>query len=245
MAKPFLSVIIPAYNEEERLPITLLDIDAHLSKADFSYEIIVVNAASADRTLEVAKRFGEIIKNLKVISADKSRKGYAVQRGMLEAKGTYRLFTDADNSVSIDHFDSMLPHLKEGYGAVICSRSMKGSKLSPPQPLHKRLLGKMGNLVIQFTVLPGLWDTQCGFKAFSEQAATAIFSKIMIRGWGFDAEALALARRLGYRIKEIPVVWVNDPRSHVTFSGYLGTLWEVAKVRYNLWFNRYNISDKR
>ncbi len=240
MAKPYLSVIIPAYNEEKRIPTTLIDIDRHLSTKEYSYEIIVVVAPSSDRTIEVVQRHCEIIKNLRMIALEKGYgKGHAVKVGMLEAKGQYRVFTDADNSTTIDHFDRMLPYFKEGYGAVICSRALKDSKLTPAQPLYRQIPGKIGNLIIQVLVLPGLWDTQCGFKGLSEDASRDIFNRVSINRWGFDVEVLVLARKFGYRIKEIPVTWINDLESKVTAGGYADTLADVVKIRMNLWLGKY------
>ncbi len=245
--QPFLSVIIPVKNEVKRLPITLVDIDKHLSKAGFSYEIIVVDGVSSDGTPELVEKFKDIVANLKLVKLETNEgKGGAVKRGMMEAEGKYRLFADADNSTSIDHFEKMLPYFKEGYDVVICSRAIKGARLDPPQPFIRQLLGKAGNLFIQLVVLPGIWDTQCGFKGFTEEAARKIFPLQKIsgappRGWGFDVEILALARRLGFKIKEMPVHWVNDPFSKVTPMAYFGVLLETVKVRYWLMRNAYNL----
>lgn len=240
--KPFLSVVIPAYNEAKRLPLTLIDVDRHLRKADYSYEIIVVNDGSKDSTAEIVSRFSNLMKGLKLIDNKENHgKGFVVRQGMLEAKGTLRLFMDADNSTSVDQFDKMLPYFKEGYDVVIGSRDIKGAELVPPQPFYKRMLGNIGNLIIQALLLPGIWDTQCGFKCFSEEAAVKIFSIAKISRWGFDVEALALAKRMNYRIKEIPVRWVNDPYSHVKFYSYLSALWDVLKVRWLLSTGRYQL----
>lgn len=233
MVKPFLSIIIPAYNEAERLPLTLVDMDKRLSGVKYSYEILVVNDGSTDNTGEIVKKMVPAIKNLKLIDNRVNQcKGGVVKQGMLLAKGEYRLFTDADNSTSIDHFEKMLPYLKSDFDVVIGSRAVKGSKLEPPQPFYKQLLGKLSNIIIQIVNVPGIWDTQCGFKVFSEKAAEKIFSVSKINGWGFDIEALALARHFGYRTKEIPVRWVNDIRSHVKFSAYLKTFVENVKIRW-------------
>ena len=156
MENPYLSVIIPAYNEAKRLPLTLIDIDKHLKSADFSYEIIVVNDGSRDATPEVVERLSHLIDNLRLINQKNTGKGGAVKRGMLEAKGDIRLFTDADNSTSIDQFSKMIPYLNDGYGVVIASRDIEGSQLIPPQPWHKRLMGNLGNLFIQTLLLPGM-----------------------------------------------------------------------------------------
>ena len=243
MSKPFLSVIIPAYNEAKRLPLTLVDIDKHLSRAEYSYEIIVVNDGSKDATAEIVRRFEPIVKNLRLIDhPENCGKGRVVRDGMLAAKGNWRIFTDADNSTSIDQFERMMPCFKEGYDVVIGSRTAKGAELVPPEPLYKQILGKAGNLFIQIVAVWGIGDTQCGFKCFSETAAEKIFSIARSDRWAFDVEALALARKFGFRIKEIPVRWVNDTRSHLKLLAYLTTLFEVAKIR---WWLSSGVYDKK
>ena len=244
MTKPYLSVIIPAYNEAKQFSLTLIDIDKHLSGMESlgqSYEIIVVNNNSTDATVEIVERFSHIIKNLKLINCKVPGKGAAVKIGMLEAKGKIRIFTDADNSTSIDQFNKMIPYFEKGYGAVIGSRDIKGVKLVPPQPWYKRLAGNIGNLIIQALLLPGIWDTQCGFKAFTEEAAKKIFSLIKIKRWGFDVEVLTLAKLFGYKIKEIPVVWVNNPFSRVKFMTYFQVLLEVFKIKWWTMTGKYKI----
>ncbi|MDP3948774.1 MAG: glycosyltransferase family 2 protein [bacterium] len=255
--KPFLSIIIPAYNEAERLPLTLVDIDKRLSSVKYSYEILVVNDGSTDNTGEIVKKMAPAIKNLKLIDNRVNQgKGGVVKQGMLLAKGEYRLFTDADNSTSIDHFEKMIPFLSakggsahggennEIYDVVVGSRAVKGSKLEPPQPFYKQLLGKLSNIIIQIVNVPGIWDTQCGFKAFSEKAAEKIFNVSKINGWGFDIEALALARHFGYRTKEMPVHWVNDIKSHVKLSAYLKTFVENVKIRWWIITGAYETGAK-
>lgn len=243
--KPYLSVIIPAYNEAKRLPLALVDIDKHLKKADFSYEIIVVDNNSTDATPAIVKRFSHLIENLKLTECRIPGKGAAVKKGMFEAKGKIRLFTDADNSTSIDQFNKMIPYFNEGYQAVIGSRDIEGARLVPPQPWHKRIAGNLGNLFIQFMLLPGIWDTQCGFKAFTEEAAEKIFPLIKISRWGFDVEILALAKKFGYKIKEVPVVWMNNPFSHVKASAYVQVLWEVVKIKWWIIMDKYKIKYKK
>lgn len=248
--KPLLSIIIPAYNEAERLPLTLVDMDKRLSSVKYSYEILVINDGSTDNTAEIVRKMTSAIKNLKLIDNRINQgKGGVVKQGMLLAKGEYRLFTDADNSTSIDHFEKMIPYLTPddtsvvgGYDVVIGSRAIKGSKLEPPQPFYRQLLGKLSNIIIQIVNVPGIWDTQCGFKAFSEKAAEKIFSVSKINGWGFDIEALALARHFGYRTKEFPVHWVNDAKSHVKLSAYLKTFVENAKIRWWIIIGAYEKS---
>ncbi|MEX0870098.1 MAG: dolichyl-phosphate beta-glucosyltransferase [Candidatus Spechtbacterales bacterium] len=242
-----LSVIIPAYNESKRIGETLLDIDKYLSRQDYSYEILVVNDGSTDNTVEVVTSYKKLVSNLSVINNSENHgKGYVVRKGMLEAQGEYRLFTDADGSTSIDHLEKIWP-LAEDHDVVIGSRDSrdaKGAKQAVPQPLMKRLLGDVGNILIQIFGVRGVWDTQNGFKVFKSEAAQIIFSKTVINGWGFDIEALALARKLKYKIGIIPVYWVNDPESHVTLGGYIKTFVELFKIRLNLMRNVYGISGK-
>lgn len=241
MNKPFLSVIIPAYNEAKRIPLTLIDIDKHLSKENYSYEIIVVDDGSMDATAEIVKRFSSLIKNLRIVCSGKNEgKGAAVALGMSEAKGNLRLFTDADNSASIREFNNMIPIFKDGYEVVMGSRNLKGSRVFPPQPLHRRLAGGLGSLWVQITLLPGLYDTQCGFKAFTENAAQKIFPLLKTKQWGFDIELLVLARLLNLRIKETPIAWADNIYSHVKMVDYPKVLWETLKIRWRLSRNIYN-----
>ncbi|OGZ03453.1 MAG: hypothetical protein A2390_00800 [Candidatus Liptonbacteria bacterium RIFOXYB1_FULL_36_10] len=232
MKNVYLSIIIPAYNEAKRLPLTLIDIDKKVREMDLeSYEILVVDDGSKDETVEVTKRFLPIISNLKILESEKNHgKGAVVRKGMLEAHGAIRIFMDADNSTTIDQFLTMRPYFEEGAQVVIGSRDVKGAKLDPPQPFYKRILGNMGNLFIQALVLPGIWDTQCGFKAFTAKAAEEIFSQTKVDRWAFDIEALVLAKKMGYEIKEIPVHWVNDLRSRVKLSAYMQVLLETVSI---------------
>ncbi len=242
--KPYLSIIIPAYNEEERLPKTLIEINNQIRDADFSYEIVVVDNNSKDSTREVAEKMKNKINNLLVLECKTQGKGAAVKYGMLNSNGDIKLFTDADNSTSIIHFFKMKKYFEDKenrYDVVIGSRAIKGAELDPPQPWYRSLPGKLGNIFIQIVLLPGIKDTQCGFKAFTSESATKIFKKSEIVGWGFDVEVLALAKKMGYKTKEIPVRWVNDLRSHVGASAYISVLIEVVKIRIRLITNKYKL----
>lgn len=240
--KPHLSIIIPAYNEAKRLPLTLLDIKKHLEKVDFPYEIIVVDNGSKDSTVDIVLRFEHLWDELRLIECKQKGKGAAVQKGMAEAKGEFRVFVDADNSVSIDQIINALRYSEEGYDVVIGSRDIKGAKRD--QPWYRKVPGKMGNIFIQMMVLPGLQDTQCPMKIFSERAAHDIFPLIKVKHWGFDVEILALAKKMGYKIKEVPVNFINDINSNVKASAYLEVLGEVCKIRWWLWTNAYKIKSK-
>lgn len=242
----YLSVVIPAYNESKRITKTLKSIDSYMRGVDYDYEIVVVNDGSKDNTSEVVNGLLSEIKNLRFIDNEKNKgKGGVVRQGMLEAKGDIRLFTDADDSTTMDHFEKMRPFFERGYDVVIGSRAVKGAKLDPPQPLVRRIPGKMGNIFIQLMVLPGIWDTQCGFKAFTAKATEKIFALSGISGWGFDIEVLALAKALGFKIKEIPVHWKNDLGSKVGASAYLQVLQETIKIRLKLWKDGYGIRRKK
>ena len=241
MSQPYLSIIIPAYNEAERISQALLAMDKQLTGAPYSYEMFVVNDGSKDNTAAIVRNLTKLVRNLKLIDLRENvGKGGAVRQGMLLSSGQVRLFTDADNSTSIDQFEKMMPFFKEGYDVVIGSRAAKGARLEPPEPWYKQIAGKMGNLFIQALVLPGIWDTQCGFKAFTKEATEQIFRASTIGGWGFDVEILALAKKNRYRIKEMPVRWVNDTRSHVNFMAYLHVLWETVTIRWKLWRGEYD-----
>ena len=243
--RPHLSVVIPTYNGAEVLPPTLVDIDHCLSEANYSYEILVVKDGSTDNTAEVVRRMAETIKNLRLVdNSENHGKGAAVRQGMLLAEGDIRLFMDDDNSTTIRDIAPMLPLFAQGIDAVIGSRAMQGAKLAKPEPWYRQLPGKMGNLVIQVLLLPGLWDTQCGFKAFTAKAAEDVFSRSQMDRWSFDVEILALAKRLGYKIAETPVTWRNSAVSRIKPGVYLKFLLEVCKIRAWLWLNHYDLSPK-
>jgi glycosyltransferase involved in cell wall biosynthesis len=243
MENPYLSVIIPAYKEENRITRMLDAIYAYLKRQSYLWEIIVVLDGKEDNTLSKVEEFSKGKEGFRIIDRKENRgKGYTVREGMLEAHGAVRLFTDADNSTDIAHFDKMKPLFDEGKDIIIASRDPKdalGATQAVSQPVFKRLLGNMGNLFIQIVAVRGIWDTQCGFKAFTKEAAEKIFSVSKIDRWGFDIEALALARRFGFSIGIIPAHWINDAESHVKLSGYIGVLLETVKIRWNIIIGTY------
>lgn len=239
----YLSVIIPAYNEEKRLPSTLKDINEYLIKQTYSYEILVVDDGSKDKTKEIAESLILEIKNLRVIGYEKNQgKGFAVRFGMMAAKGEYRVFTDADNSTNINHLEKMLPEFEKGdVDIIIGSRDIKGAILDPPQPFLRNLLGNIFKLIRKIIV--GIWDiedTQCGFKIFSAKTIENIFSKCRINRWAFDPEILIIAKKCGYKIKEIPIYWKNNPESKVKFKGMVNMLIELLKISWNSFCGKYD-----
>jgi dolichyl-phosphate beta-glucosyltransferase len=241
----YLSVIIPAYNEAERLPQTLRRIHQYLTCSALKYEILVVLDGPTDQSRRALESISAEIQNLSIMDRKVNRgKGYTVKEGMLQASGRIRLFTDADNSTDIDHFEKMRPLFDNGCDVVIASRHAKdnpSAKQVVPQPLYKRTIGKAGNLIIQALAVRGIWDTQCGFKAFRHSAAERIFSQTTIEGWGFDIEVLALARALNYNIGIVPAHWINEKHSHFRFFDYLEILGDTMKVRSNLLCGRYDL----
>lgn len=244
MEKPHVSLVIPSYNEEDRIEKTLRRVKDYLKDQDYSWEVLVVVDGAKDKTAEVAKKVVGDDKKFKIIDNKRNHgKGYVVRQGMLEAKGDYRVFTDADNSTDISYLDPMLKKFSEGYDVVISTRDAKdaaGAGQEIPQSFLKRQLGNVSNLLIQIFAVPGIWDTQNGFKGFGANAAEDIFSRAKIDRWGFDFEILAVARKRDYKIGIIPIVWRNDAKSHVKLSSYFKTFRELLQVRLNLWTGKYN-----
>lgn len=237
----YLSIIIPAYNEEKRLPGTLESIAEYLKQIDKEIEVIVVDDGSSDNTTKVAEKMKSDIKNLKVINYGENRgKGYAVKTGMLAAKGDYTLFMDADNATPITEIEKLWP-FASGFEVVIGSRHLKTSNVVIKQPWYRILISRLGNFVIQALLIKGIKDTQCGFKLFSKKAAKEIYSRQKIDRWGFDMEILAIAQKiLGYKIKEVPVSWYNSPDSRLRpIRDGFRTLRELIKIKINLISGKY------
>ncbi len=228
----YLSVVIPAYNEAKRIGSTLEAVCSWLAKQDFASEVIVVNNHSTDTTTDAVREMMNRYRSIRLIDEKRPGKGYAVTTGMLFGTGEVRLFMDADNSTTIEHFDAMRPLLEQGIAVVIGSLAVRGSTVvrGGSEPLWRQLLGKAGNLWIQMWAVPGIWDTQRGFKAFAARAAQEIFSRLTIFGWGFDVDVLACARARGFRIREIPITWNNPPETRVDFWTYPKVLMETVLV---------------
>jgi len=232
---PYVSVVIPAYNEEHRLPHTLQAVTSYLKKQRYTWEVAVVNDGSSDGTAQLVKTFSAHEPRVALLEYGQNHgKGYAVRYGMTHVTGEIRVFMDADNSTSIDHLETFLPILDAGYDVVIGSRDIAGANIRVHQSKIKELLGDLGNLWIQFWAVGGIKDTQAGFKVFTKQASDDVFPYLTIDRWGFDVEALAVARLHGHKISEQPIKWVNDPNSKVSPSAYLQVLLEVVEVRLNI-----------
>jgi dolichyl-phosphate beta-glucosyltransferase len=240
---PHLSVVIPAYNEENRLPRTLDDVLRYLQGQSYRAEVLVVDDGSTDATARVVEeRSGGCVALRLLTHADRLNhgKGATVRAGMAAALGAHRLFMDADNSTTIDQVARFWPFIEEGYDVVIGSRDVRGAEVVVHQRWSKELAGNLGNWLIRLLAVGGVADTQAGFKMFTRRSIEDILPLLTIDRWGFDVELLAAARRRGFRIKEVPIRWVNEPNSKVQTSTYLQVLVEVWQVHRNLRAGRYD-----
>jgi dolichyl-phosphate beta-glucosyltransferase len=240
--RPELSVVIPVYNEESRVGKTLEDSLAYLKKKKIRAEILVVDDGSKDKTFEVVGGIKRKARGfaLKILRHEVNRgKGAAVQTGALAAQGETVLFMDADNATPLSEFDKFRPLLKEGIEVIVGSRAVNRKEVKVPQPLYRQALGRLANLLIQLMVVQGIWDTQCGFKAFTRKASLRIFPLQTINRFGFDFELLFLAHKLGFSMREISVQWFNSPYSKVRMGDYVLTFIELISIRWNDLKGRY------
>lgn len=239
---PYLSVIIPAYNEERRLPGTCRRVGEYLQQVGYPYEVILVDDGSTDATpLFVRAIAAEVPAFRGVFLSPNQGKGAAVRAGMLAARGEHLLFSDSDLSTPIEEVQRLASALEERQaGVAIASRRLAGANLVVPQPLHRRMMGTGFSLLTRGVALPGLYDTQCGFKLFTRPAAEAIFPRLTIRRFAFDVEALYLARRLGYKVVEVPVTWQDSQESRVNPLRDSARMFEdLVRIRWNDLVGRY------
>ena len=269
-----LSIIIPAFNEEERIAPTLLTLDAFLAKQRIHYEIIVVDDGSSDNTVILVEAMGVKMTALRCIPSKRNRgKGHAVRVGMLAAKGEVRVMYDADGSMPATELPKLItPIFSRGDSAegakhsrsakqgvlkndanssgtsflntdiAIGSRYTGNADTQAAQPGWRVAWSRVANRIVQRSLVAGIRDTQCGFKAFSAEAAEAVFSRATIDGWAFDLEVLALASKLGYSIGEVGVVWSDDERSHISpVRDFLKVACEFATIRWNFKTGVYSI----
>lgn len=239
--KPELSVVIPAYNENERIGPTLQAISSALKARGVSYEIIVVSDGSTDETESIVRNYANNDSRIRLVGYSPNRgKGFAVRTGMLEARAEDVLFSDADLATPIEELEKLVEAAKSGYDVVIGSRALKDSVIIGWRPWYRVLSGKVFNRLIRSLAVPGIRDTQCGFKYFKGGSAVKIFSLARLNGYGFDVEAIYIARKLGYRVAEIAVQWDNSPTTKVSVLRHtLPMLLEVLRVRVNDWKNLY------
>jgi dolichyl-phosphate beta-glucosyltransferase len=230
---PFLSIIIPAYNEENRLPLALGQVFEFLQKQPYTSEVLVVENGSSDRTLEVARELSYSHPGLHVLHEDLPGKGRAVRRGMLEAGGDYRFFADADFSMPVGQITCFLPPICST-DVAIASRETEGS-IRYHEPGFRHLTGRVYNFLIRSLVLPGLQDSQCGFKCFRGEVAEDIFHYQTLNGWSFDVEILVIARLRGYKIVEIGIPWYYTTGSKINVLQHSWRMFtDLLKIRRNI-----------
>ncbi len=248
--RPTYSVVIPTYNEarkEKEIRKHLDSIEKYFETIGQFYEVLIVLDGPNDgKTPQLVKDIVKEKPNFIVIERKENRgKGYSVREGLLKARGQIRLFTDMDGATPINMLDRFIPKFQQGADIVIGSRDLKGAEIKIHQPKWKELAGDLGNILIQLgTGLWGIKDTQCGFKAFTKEAILEIIPRTTVDRWGLDFEILALAKKLGFKIEEVPVEWLDKGESLVGISGYFSTLKDLLKVRWNMLKGVYQLDKK-
>lgn len=215
MNTPFLSLILPAHNEAERLPQALKQLQNFIDQQAYDCEVLLIENASTDDTAAIANEFQIEFPQLKIIRLGQPGKGNAIRAGMLAATGQYRFMADVDFSMPVEEIRKFLPPELPKPQVTIASREKPGSKRIG-EPFYRHLIGRVFNFFVRILVLPGLQDTQCGFKCFSADAAERIFPRQTLEGWSFDVEVLAIARELGFEVVEVPITWMYQPGSRIS-----------------------------
>ena len=237
-----LSIVIPAFNEASRLPATLAAADVFLRSQDEDAEIWVVDDGSVDRTAEIAEALARELRTpLHVLRCPHRGKGAATAAGMLAAGGNYRFLCDADLAMPFAELPRFLELARAGAGVVIGSREAPGARREN-EPAHRHFMGRIFNALVRLLAVPGIQDTQCGYKLFRDEVAREVFSRVTIPGFAFDVEALYLARALGHEIRELPILWRHHPDSRVRalrhsvemFGAVLGIRWRALRGAYRL-----------
>jgi dolichyl-phosphate beta-glucosyltransferase len=237
--EPLLSIIVPAHNEEQRLPGSLEKIVAFLEEQDYEAEVIVVDNGSQDKTADMVVEFMARYPFVSLIRDERRGKGLAVKLGMMAARGEYLFICDADLSMPIEEVAKFLPPILEEYDVAIASREVEGARRYG-EPAYRHLMGRVFNFLVRLLAVPGFQDTQCGFKCFRRTVARDIFPYQTMEGWGFDVEVLFIARKRGYRIVEVPINWYYMAESRVRpIEDTLSMLAELLKVRLNDWRGMY------
>jgi len=233
---PEISVIIPAYNEENRIGLTLARTLAYLKAQHPSSEILVVDDGSTDQTSSLVQDLIPSEPTVRYLRQHERRgKGGAVRRGVLESNGTYILYMDADLATPIEEIDKLLPYLHQGADIVIGSRGLPDSDIRKRQPRYRELMGRGFNVLVRALLLGGISDTQCGFKLFKKEAAQAIFEKQQLDSFAFDVEVLLLARKLGFKVQEVAVIWHHEENSKVSPSSDAARMFkDIVKLRLRL-----------
>lgn len=237
----YLSVIVPIYNERFRFVEGLEHYAAYLNKQDYSWELILVNDGSTDKTESLVKKSIRAKTHIKFVSYKKNvGKGYAIVQGVKHAKGKYILFTDIDHSVSIKTVEAFFDYFKRGYKIVIGSRRAKGARFLKKQPFLREFLGRGFSALVRLLIYWDIKDTTCGFKAFERSAAKKLFSKVTIYKWAFDAELICIARKLEYKIAQVPVEWKDARGSKVTVKkDIVNSLLDLVRIKINDFSGKY------
>ena len=230
MASPFLSVIIPAFNEEARLIPSLEKVVAYLSRQSYSWEVLVADDGSSDGTATLVNQWALVHQGVRIETIPHRGKGWAVRHGMLAASGEYRFMCDADLAMPIEGLGAFLERMGEGYDIVIGSRQIADARRFN-EPATRHILGRLFNWSVRLLAVGGFQDTQCGFKMFRRRAARDVLALQRLEGWAFDVEVLYLARRLGYSIVEVPVEWHESGDSRLGFFSPFWMALDLFKVR--------------
>jgi len=210
-------VIVPAYNEEVRLPKTLARLNEYLSQQTYSWKVVVVSDGSQDGTGQIVREFGGRHPEFELLEYQPNRgKGYALRRGMTETEAENLLLSDADLAAPIEEVVKLLPYLEKGTPIAIGSRPLKDSRLEIRQPWYRELAGRSFNKAVQLLAVKGIQDTQCGFKLFTQDASQEVFKRCTMDGFSYDFEALMIARDLGLEIAEVPIRWAHQEGSKVS-----------------------------
>jgi glycosyltransferase involved in cell wall biosynthesis len=226
-------LIIPAFSEAKRLPTTLQKVADFIRKQNYLSEVLVIENGSQDATYQIAREFADKNKTFQVHHTDVRGKGLAVRTGMLAARGEFRMMLDADLSMPIAQIERFVPLLHKGTDIVIASREAPGA-VRYNEPVYRHLGGRVINTVIRVLALPGLQDTQCGFKCFKAAVAEDLFSKQTMDGWSFDIEVLYIARKRGYSIVELPIPWYYSEQSHIhPIPDTLRMFLDIVRIRSN------------
>lgn len=232
-SEPFLTIILPAYNEEQRLPVTLPQVVDFAETQDFPVEVLVVDNASTDRTSEIVRNLADRHPIISLLYQPVQGKGAAVRKGMMEGRGEYLLIYDADRAMPVEEINKFLPPAIPDYDIAIASREVPGA-VRYNEPWYRHIMGRVFNFIVRLLAVPGIHDTQCGYKCFRREVAQDIFASQMIDGWAFDVEILHIALRRGYRIVEVPIDWYYGEGSRVNpLRDSWDMLWEVVRIRRN------------
>jgi len=247
---PYVSVVIPTYNEEvrkDKMKEHLESIVEYFNNKALSFEVIIALDGPTDNTATLATEYAQALTNVKVLDRKENKgKGFTLREAMMQAEGEIIIFTDMDGATPIRMLDKLLPKFQdENFDIVIGSRDMAESEVKVHQPIWKEFLGNAGNLMIQ--AVGGLWgmkDTQCGFKAFTKEATRDIIPRTTVNRWGLDFELLMIGKKLGYKIVEVPIEWIDSGDSTVGISGYISTFKDLFSVKWNMIKGVYQLDKK-